>query len=72
MIRINLEKDKVFTGCYNADKEQWDLYATDFNLSEIPTDIMVSQDGDDYWHAYLVKAKWCPKSAGYELTYKDY
>lgn len=72
MKQVNLETDKVFDGCYNADKEIWELVATDKDISEIPTDLSLSQDGETYWDCYLVSAKWLPKQQAYSLIYKDY
>lgn len=72
MKQVNLETNTVFDGCYNADRGSWDLVATDKNISEIPTDLSLSQDGETYWDCYLVSAKWMPKLQAYSLIYKEY
>ena len=74
-IYIDLETDKIFNGCYDSDKEQWDLSVREEEIESIPTDIYVSMDaknGEPYWHCYLDKVKWQPKTMTYELTYKEY
>lgn len=72
MKQVNLEKDKVFGGCYDADKEQWDVYVNEKDTESIPVDLSLSQDGETYWDCYLVSAKWEPKSMQYHLIFKDY
>lgn len=72
MIKINIETDKKYQGCYDSDREQWDLFVAEKDIKSIPTDLFLSQDGESYWHAYLIKAKYEPKLMVYSLTYKDY
>ena len=71
MKQVNLETDKVFDGCYNADRDTWDLIANK-DISEIPTNLSLSQDGETYWYCYLVSVKWLPKKQKYSLIYKEY
>lgn len=70
MKKVNLETDTVFEGCYDADRDTWDLYAK--NIKTIPTELSLSQDGETYWHCYLACAKWLPKQQTYSLIYKEY
>jgi len=70
ILKINLEKDTTYSGCYDADNEQWDVYTTD--PKAIPVDLFLSQDGESYWNCYLVKAQYMRKQNQYHLVYKDY
>lgn len=72
MTKINLERDKIFSGCYDGDKDQWDIYVNEKDIDALPMDLSLSQDGESYWNCYLVSAKWLQKTMQYHLIFKDY
>lgn len=72
MITINLFNDPIYDGCYDADKERWDLYIDEKNINAIATDAKLSQDGDTFWNCYLVNVFWIPSQQKYHLIYKEY
>ena len=74
MTKINLAIAPDYEGCYDADREQWDIYVSEQVSAQIgiKTNLSLSQDGETYWHCYLVSAKWEKKSKKYHLIYKDY
>lgn len=71
-MKINLFNDEKFSGCYDADLEQWDLYITYANIDKIPCKVELSQDGETFWNCYLVKAQYMNRKGIYHLIYKDF
>lgn len=70
-ILVTLDEDNAeFSGCYNADRDQWDIYVT---TSEIPTSLCVrmSRIDDSAWNVELVSAKWDRKANAYFCVYRD-
>ena len=54
-MKINLFNDEKFSGCYDADLEQWDLYITYANIDKIPCKVELSQDGETFWKYFGIK-----------------
>ena len=71
-MKINLFNDEKFSGCYDADLEQWDLYVSQVDIDELPIVVELSQDGESFWNCYLVKAQYMSRQGQYHLIYKDF
>ena len=71
-MKINLFNDEKFSGCYDADLEQWDLYILEKDIKELPVVVELSQDSESWWNCYLVKAQYMRKQRQYHLIYKDF
>jgi len=70
---IDLETSADFSGCYNGDKEYWDVYIDACKTSYIPTDLYIRQNKfNPYWNCYLFKVQYLKKQNIYHLIYKDF
>ena len=71
-MKINLFNDEKFSGCYDADKDQWDLYVACANIDQLPCRVELSQDSESWWNCYLVKAQYMRGKGLFHLIYKDF
>lgn len=69
MAVITLWNSHIYDGCYNADTNQYDLYAK--RIDKIPTFAVIQdQKRGLKWNCKLVKAKYLRKTHQWALTYE--
>lgn len=71
-MKVNLDNNPIFQGCYDADEYQWDLYVRETDLDSFPRQLLLAQYDDMYWNCYLDKVIWDADSFMYHLIYKEY
>lgn len=74
MKKIDLIKQDYGTGCYNCDKEQFEIYID--NVTTTANIAMYAKIKDEssgkWWKAYLVSARLIPSKGLYLLIYRAF
>lgn len=73
MVKINLnDKNCKYKGYYDSDTNAWILWIDEKDVTEIPTDALLSQDNKIDVKVYMTSARWNSPTMNYRIVYEEY